>query len=137
MKSVLAAILCFALVVSATAQQTPPQQARTLSKEARKVEQKARSLAPGAPISVVRRGADEEFGEFRSVQDDSFTFFDVDSKLEMQLRFEDVRKVKDGYGGYNNFTHRHVDRTRSRIAVACVLGGLAVVLGVALARDKS
>ena len=124
MKSALAAILCFALVVSATAQQTTPQPAQPLSKDARKVQQKVSGLAPGAKISVVRRGADEEFGEFRSVQDDSFTFFDVDSKLEMQLRFEDVRKVKDGYGGYNNFAHKHVDRTRSRIAIACVLGGL-------------
>jgi len=112
--------LCLALTVSATAQQAPLASV-ALSKRAEKVKTAIGKLRPGDKLSVIPAAGPEEY----------------DTNADVAFRFEDVRKVRDGYGGYNSFAHKHVDRTRSRIAVACVLGGLAVVLGVALALDKS
>jgi hypothetical protein len=128
--------LCLALTVSATAQQAPLAPV-SLSKRAEKVKTAIGKLHPGDKLSVIPANGAEEYGALLSSTDSAFTFHDVDTDADVAFRFEDVRKVRDGYGGYNNFAHKHVDRTRSRIAVACVLGGLAVVLGVALALDKS
>jgi len=129
MKSVLAAILCLALATSATGQQAQP-----LSKDALKVKQQVAALAVGAPISVIRRGAPEEYGTFVSAEADSFSFYDVDSKQQIQLKFEDVRKVKNGYGGYNSLRQHHVDRDKSRIIGIAVVGGLlALTFGAVLA----
>ena len=119
MKSALAVILCLTLATSTTAQQT-----QSLSKDALKVKQQVSAVAVGAHISVIRRDAPEEFGTFVSADDSAFTFYDVDTKTEVHLNFEDVRKVKKGYGGYNYPNHRHVDRDKSRIVGIAVVGGL-------------
>jgi len=131
MKSALAVILCLILAVSATAQQTP-----SLSKDALKVKQQVSGLAVGAHISVIRRGASEEFGTFVSAEDSAFTFYDVDTRTEVHLQFEDVRKVKKGYGGYNYPNHRHVDRDKSRIVAIAVVGGLLGITFGALIASK-
>jgi uncharacterized protein (DUF2249 family) len=128
--------LCLALTLSATAQQASLAPI-ALSKRAEKVKTAIGKLSPGGKLSVIPTHGPEEYGALLSSTDNAFTFHDVDTNADVLFRFEDVRKVREGYGGYNNFAHKHVDRTRSRIAIACVLGGVAVVLGVALALDKS
>ena len=63
---------------------------------------------------------------------EQFTFYDIDRKTEVSFRYEEVRKVKDGYGGYNSLRGGHTDRTRA-IVVGVVLAGVLVVLIVAAA----
>jgi hypothetical protein len=102
-------------------------QGAALPKRALAVKHKIEALAPNAPISVVPLQAPEEYGTFVSRDDESFTFHDVDSKANVTMRYLDVRKVKDGYGGYNTATGRHTDHTKAVIVslvVAGVLGGL-------------
>jgi hypothetical protein len=121
-------VVLLSLVVSGTAQQTG-----TLSKTAAAVKQKAESLAPQAAITVVRKDTEEEFGTFVSNDAGSFTLYDVDLKRNVTLQYSEVNKIKDGYGGYNSFQHRHTDRTKNLVIVAVVLGGLAALIAVAAA----
>jgi hypothetical protein len=104
-----------------------------LSTKAAAVKRKADALSPQAPISVVRLNADEEFGRFISNDQEGFTFYDIDRKADLTLRFETVKKIKDGYGGYNHAVHRHVDRRKSLIIVATVAGGLVLLIIAAAA----
>ena len=97
------------------------------------VRQKASHLSPQAPISVVRFDAEEEFGRFVSSDAESFTFYDIDQKTNVTVRYEAVKKIKDGYGGYNHATQRHVDRRKVFIITAVVIGGLAVLIAAAAA----
>ena len=99
-------------------------QQQPLSKRAAEVKRKAESLSPGAKITVVRIQAREEFGSFVASDQDSFTFYDVDSKSNVTLSYADVRKIKDGYGGYNSFRATHTDRTKNIVIAAIVLAGL-------------
>jgi len=91
------------------------------------------ALAPHARISVVRIQAPEEYGEFLSSNRDGFTFFDVDRKIDVTLTYEEVRKVKRGYGGYNWLSHTHTDRTKGFIAMGVVAGLLIGLIAVVAA----
>ena len=127
---VVAFLLALALPITSSCQQASP----ALSRNALAVKRKADQLAPQAKISVVRRGAEEEFGTFQSNNAEEFTFYDVDLKMPVTLPYEAVKKIKDGYGGYNAWNHRHVDRTRELIVVAAVVG---VLITVVIASAKS
>lgn len=112
------------------------QQPASPSKTATKVKAKVETLASQAHISVIPAQGEEEFGAFVSSDADGFTFYDVDRKTDVSFRYEDVRKVKDGYGGYNHLRRRHTDRTKALVAGAVVVGALvALIVAVALARD--
>jgi hypothetical protein len=112
------------------------QQAASLSNKAAAVKRKADTLAPHAPISVISIHAEEEYGNFVSGNAEGFTFYDVDRKTEVTLKYADVRKIKDGYGGYNSLRGRHTDRTKTIIVVVAVIGALGALIGaVAAAKD--
>ena len=124
------------LLVSILALTSSAQQAAPLSKKAAAVKRKADTLTPHAPISVIPSHAEEEYGNFVSSDAVGFTFYDVDRKTEVTLKYADVRKIKDGYGGYNSIRGRHTDRTRAIIVVVAVIGALGAVIGaVAAAKD--
>jgi hypothetical protein len=118
--------LIFTLSQASIAQQATP-----LSKNEAAVKQKAEKLSPLAPISVVQFHAEEEFGAFVSSDQEGFTFYDIDRKTNVTVRFSDVRKIKDGYGGYNSFQGRHTDRTKSIVIILIVVGGLAALIAAA------
>lgn len=121
-------IVCFA--VSSNAQQST-----SLSKQVLAVRKKVESLPPQAHISVIRIGAPEEFGNFISSNQEGFTFYDVDQKSDITLKYEQVRKVKEGYGGYNSIRGRHTDSTKQLIVLIAVAGALGALIG-AVAAEK-
>lgn len=120
--------LILALAATSGAQQMP-----ALSKREAAVKLKADHLAPGAPISIVRSHAQEEFGTFISNNRDGLTFHDMDQKVDVTLRYADVRKIKDGYGGYNSIKGRHTDHTKALIVIAVVAVALGALIGAAVA----
>lgn len=104
-----------------------------LSKKEAAIKRKVNQLAPGAPISVVRIDSQEEFGRFVSGDQQGFTFYDVDRKAEITLNYAEVRKIKDGYGGYNSAQQRHTDRTKAILIMLVVAGALGGLIGAAAA----
>jgi hypothetical protein len=128
LSKVLATLLISTLALTSSAQQVAP-----LSKQGAAVKRKADTLAPRAPISVVRIRAEEEFGNFLSNNQEGFTFYDVDRKAEVTLKYADVRKIKDGYGGYNSIQKRHTDRTKALIIGAVAAGVLVTLIAAAAA----
>ena len=119
-----------------TAMAAEAQQPIQLSKQAISVKQKVAGLTAGDKISVVQTHGGEEYGTFKSSAEDDFTFYDVDQKQDVILRYAQVKKVKDGYGGYNAAAHRHTDRTKAYIIVG-VTAGVLIALIVAVAASKN
>ncbi|MGA9670631.1 MAG: hypothetical protein WBQ94_15580 [Terracidiphilus sp.] len=128
---ILAALLIFFMALTCSAKQATP-----LPKEADAVKRKADTLTAHAPISVIPVHAEEEYGNFISSDAEEFTFYDVDRKAEVTLKYADVRKIKDGYGGYNSIRGRHTDRTKATIVVVAVIGALGALIG-AVAASKN
>jgi hypothetical protein len=125
-------LIPFALICVLTARTVSAQQPASQAKRAGEVKAKVGTLSPQARISVIPIRGEEEFGTFVSNDQEHFTFYDIDRKAEVSFRYEEVRKVKDGYGGYNSLRGRHTDHTRA-IVVGVVLAGVLVALIVAAA----
>ena len=124
-----ARLLIFLMTVTSSAQQSTPPSRQEVAVRAR-----VARLSPETQITVIPLQVAEEFGEFVSSTDADFTFFHVDRKSNVTLQYSTVRKIKEGYCGYNSFQHRHTDRTRGLIVVAVaigVLGGLIAAVAVA------
>lgn len=122
----LAALLIPFVVTVSSAQQVTP-----LSKKAAAVKRKADTLSLNSHISVIPVNGEEEYGNFVSRDAEKFTFYDVDRKTEVTLKYADVRKIKDGYGGYNSVRGRHTDRRKALIVALVVVGALGAVIGAA------
>jgi hypothetical protein len=104
-----------------------------LPKRAAAVKHKVEALAPDAPVNVIPVQAEEEYGRFVSSDEQGFTFYDVDRKTNVTMRYLDVKKVKEGYGGYNSVRGRHTDHTRALVVTLIVVGVLGGVIGAAAA----
>jgi len=127
----IAALLIFCLPATASGQRSP-----ALSKHAETVKRKVDQLAPNAPISVIRVQGEEQYENFQSGDNLSFTFLDIDRHENVTLRYEEVRKIKNGYGGVNSLHQKHTDRTKALIITAVVLGVLGgLIAAVAVAKN--
>ena len=100
------------------------QQAPALSKHAVKIKAAVEALTQDARISVIRSQGLEEYGKFQSHDEVGFSFYDVDIHKNVTLSYEEVRKIKNGYGGYNHVTGRHTDRGKRVLITAIFLGAL-------------
>ena len=109
-----------------------------LSPSAVKIRNAIRSLPPGQELTVLMKGKPSYHGDLREPRDDSFSLYEVDERQTLTIAYEDVKKIRRGYGGYNSVSGRHVDPLHSRIAVIALLGGLVAILVVtAVALGKS
>jgi hypothetical protein len=90
-------------------------------------------LVPGSKISVIPFHGQEAFGSFESKGLQEFTFHDVDTGTDATLKYEEVKVIRNGYGGYNHLRHRHTDKKRALIIGTLVVAGLlGLVFAVAL-----
>lgn len=133
-RSVRRAILTSSFAVSLAASQFSfSQQPPVLSAHAAKIQLQVNQLVPGSKISVIPFHGQEAFGSFVSKGQQEFTFHDVDTSADATLKYEEVKVIRNGYGGYNHIRHRHTDKKRALIVGAVVVAGLlGLVLAVAL-----
>lgn len=106
-----------------------------LSPAAEKVRDRIRALAPGREVTLLMKGHPEYHGDLRDAAEASFTIYEVDEKRVVSIAYDDVKKVRMGYGR-KSITGRRVDPVRSRIAMVALLAGLvAIVVAVAVTKD--
>jgi len=130
MKRSLTAALLILTSLLCQAQPTP------LSSHAAKIKTRVAQVAPADDITVIMLHGPSYHGSFRSAEDTTFSLEDVDEKRLVILRYEDVKKVQNGYGGYNSITRRHVNPVRNRVLGVLILTALIVIVVVAVSNDK-
>jgi hypothetical protein len=128
---VIAVICVFCWASLCQGQAGPP-----LSTGAAKVRAKITSLSPGTKLTVLMKNKEEYHGDLQESDQQSFSLYGVDEKQNLVIQYEDVKKVRLGYGGYNSVSGRHVDPFRSHIAVIAVVASLVVIVAlIASAKD--
>jgi len=117
------AVVALALVTAIAGNRCSAQQPQ-LSPEAQKVHAKVLTIPPGTKISVIRKQGPETYGTLVSTDETTLTYHDVDENFEKNVTYEEIRKVKVGYGGYNSVQHKHTDRTKGLIIGVIIAGAL-------------
>ncbi len=134
-KKVLTRLLVLILIVSTTGLSYGQQDSR-LSSRASALKKKADRLSPGAQIRVIKMQGSDQYGQFRSDDDTGFTIYDIDRNENVSLRFEEVRKIKVGYGARNSSRQTRKSHRGAIIATCATLGVIGVLIAaVASAKD--
>jgi hypothetical protein len=88
-------------------------------------------------ITVSMRDGYEYYGLVTQVGREDFAVNEVDLNREITLRYQDVKKVLEGYGTSRNLYGRRIHPRTKLIVTLAVVGGLLALVFVAVATDKS
>jgi hypothetical protein len=88
-------------------------------------------------VTVAMRDGHEYYGLITQVRQEDFLLNEVDLNREITVRFQDVKKVREGYGTRRNLYGRRIHPRTHLIVTLAVVGGLLALVFVAVATDKS
>lgn len=96
-------------------------------KQVEKVKRAVGKIGVGQRITVFLKSGDTLHGTVAQVGEDDFQLAEVDRRQTIAVRYDEVKKAREGFGGINLFTGQRTSHSRgSRIAFTAV--AFAVVL---------
>ena len=123
----LAPLLILTMAATTSAQQARP----SLSRQEAAIRDQADHLDPHAPITLLRRHAPTLYGNFINNDDDGIALYDIDHHADIKLPYAQIRKIKDGYGGYNSVQQTHTNHTRATVIIAITAAALIALITAA------
>lgn len=131
-RSFLTILISLALLVTTNhlcfAQTNPVNQSQTIKDQIEKI-------GIGEDATIVRNDKREFYGTIKSIEADSFQFYEVDLKQILIISYSDAAKVKKGYGSKGKGGKRYTGH-RGLITSAVLFGGLFTILIIALSKDR-
>ena len=100
-----------------------------------KLKKQVEKIGIGGKITVIRLDEREFYGSISSIEADGFQIDEVNLKQTIVFKYTELKKVRKDYGGKNYAVGKRVNKRRSIIITAAILGGLALLLGIGLS-DK-
>ncbi len=141
-RSLLAILASLALLVTSNylcfAQTNPANPSQMKQVQAAKVEQlkkQVEKIGIGRKITVIRLDEREFYGSVSNIEADGFQIDEVDLKQTVDFKYNELKKVRKGYGGKNYAVGKRVNPRRSFLIGAAIVGALFLILGIALS-DK-
>jgi hypothetical protein len=89
-----------------------------------KIKQTIQKIGVAGEITVVLKGGDEYYGAVTQIEADSFELAEVDRQQKIRVRYDEVKKVSQGYGRKKNLYGKRIPPRTSRIVAVAILGGL-------------
>lgn len=106
----------------------PPPQAPD-PKRAEEIKRRVERMAVGARITVVLEHGDDLHGALARVDATTFEVDEVDRLVRVTVRYDEVKKVRKGYGEKNLFTGKRPNPLWGYVALAALVGFVAISLG--------
>ncbi len=105
---------------------------------AEKVRQAVEKIGTLGQITVYMPDGREFYGTVTRTSATAFSVNEVDQRREITLRYDEVKKVRGGYGtGGRTITRKRVHPRTKLIVTLAVVGGLLLLVFVAVASDHS
>ncbi|HEY1241236.1 MAG TPA: hypothetical protein VGF16_11810 [Bryobacteraceae bacterium] len=104
---------------------------------ANQIRQQVAKIGVLGNLTVSTPGGMEYYGNLRSIGSDDFTINEVDLGHPVTLRYEEVSKVRSGYGTSRNIYGKRIHPHTKLIVGLLVVGGLLALVFVAVASDRS
>ena len=100
-------------------------------KQIEKVMHDVFNVGVGQRITVYLKNGDTLHGTLAQIREETFEVSEVDMRQTLTVRYDEVKKVRAGYGGVNLFTGRRTNPPPRGVRVA-LFSGLAFVLALPL-----
>ena len=107
------------------------------SPQANRIHQQVDRIGALGTITVNLRDGHEYYGTVSRIDAAEFTVNEVDLGREITLRYQEVSRVRSGYGETRNIYGRRIHPRTKLIVTLAVVGGLLAVVFIALATDHS
>ena len=92
-----------------------------------KIKRDVESLGRGSRVTVVLRNGNEYYGAIGDTTEDSFELLEIDLNQKIMIAYNEVSKVRSGFGNPNPFNGKRW-RPAWHIAGIAIAVGLTVVL---------
>ena len=102
-----------------------------------KIRQQISKIGVQGHITVYMTNGQEFYGSVSRIGADDFSVDEVDQRREVTLRYNDVKKVRGGYGTGRAINGKRIHPTKRLWVMVAVVGGLLTLVFVAVASDKS
>jgi hypothetical protein len=108
------------------------QQPSPAEKQVEKVMHDVFNVGVGRGMTVFLRNGDTLHGTLADIREDDFQIAEVDRRQTFTVRYDEVKKVRRGFGGVNLFTGQRVNpsraRTIARVSVLAFVLALPIIL---------
>ena len=122
----LALLLAILIAIPSQAQLTP---------ESQRIRAKIEVLDPNSKMTVKMRDGRELHGSLESSAPESFALNEVDQRMTLTIRYDEVASIARNYGR-EGFLGRRVSPKKNLIAGVIIIGVLLMIVFVAVANDK-
>ena len=108
-------------------------------KQIEKVMHDVFNVGVGQGMTVFLRNGDTLHGTLADIRQDDFQIAEVDRRQNFTVRYDEVKKVRKGFGGINLFTGKRTHPSRgTRLAVfSAVLAGVILLPIIVVASSKN
>ena len=121
-----------------TPAQTPPPRSNAsaqLATETQKIEEQIAKIGVGSDVTIVRRDGQEFYGSIGNIDSDSVFIRDVELKANVEINYQQIKKVSKGYGNSRALNGKRIPPKRHLIGLI-VLGGLLATLLILVGTAK-
>jgi hypothetical protein len=101
--------------------------------ETQKIKEKITKMGIGADATISQREGKTFHGAISQINADSFVLSDVDLKANVELRYDQIKRIDKGYSHPDPITGRRTP-PKIRKTIGWVLAGVAVVLVVVIVK---
>jgi len=119
--------------------QTHPDKSQSAqkTKEDRRTDEmkwKLRGLGIASRVTIKLNNGNERYGSIERLDEDTFQIAEVDIKQVITVSYNDVKKVREGYGNPNQFTGKRWNPIWAKISVTALIVLFAVVVPLSIPR---
>jgi hypothetical protein len=120
--------------MSASAQNTDPKSSASaqLAAESRKIKDQIAKIGSGNDITIVRRDGQEFYGSILSINDESVVVREVDLKANVEINYQDIKKVSKGYGSAKAWNGKRIPPKKHKIGLIAGLAAIVVPVIIVL-----
>ena len=103
-------------------------------RRAEQIKWKLRSLGIASRVTIILNNGNERYGSIERLDEDSFQLAEVDLKQVFTVTYNEVKKVRQGYGNTNQFTGKRWNPIWAKISLVAAIVMFVVVIPLSVPR---
>jgi hypothetical protein len=106
-----------------------------LATETKQVKERIVKIGLGQDVTIVRRDRQEFYGRIERIEDELVVIYEVDLKANLEIHFEQIKKVSKGYGNSRAWNGKRIPPKKHMIGLIIGIGVLILPI-ILIANSK-